>query len=602
MTENKGSEYDRGVQEARRHRARTEDNWLRASLGPLLWFGVPFAVAWALLRRQGPTGNSSNPFEGMMEQMMPIKKRQFRVDVKGTKFNDVIGIPEAKMEVRQYVDFLRSPNKFTRLGARLPEAKMEVRQYVDFLRSPNKFTRLGARLPRGCLLTGEPGTGKTLLAKAVAGEADVPFFSCSGSDFIELMGGSGPKRVRELFEEARSAAPAIVFIDEIDAIGSRAGKQGGSVSSEENRTINQLLAELDGLSTGSDAVIVMAATNFQDNIDKALLREGRFDRKVNIEMPDKAARVEIFKHYLSRVGTGDPNGRIVDEDGLKLPVSDSISNLNLATELADLTPGISPATIAAIVNEAALQSGIREKKLVEKEAILEAIDNTLVGRKHRNRQSEASLRRTAIHEVGHALTAWMLPTVKKVMKVSVVPRGKAQGYTQRAGSEYHEYQTNATLFADMVVMLGGRAAEETLLGDPSAGAMDDLQRATDIALKKMMVFGMDAGAGLLSYHPESTQAGRIFVSFSNTAQHIAEEEAMKLVSLAHKVAVEIIKANTTKIETATAELMTKKEIMTADLERLWGGRPLTPTVDQLVEKLMVLQQPPQKQEATPDTC
>ncbi|RNF05477.1 metallo-peptidase, Clan MA(E), Family M41 [Trypanosoma rangeli] len=556
-------EYKRGMEDAKRHRSRTEDNWVRSSVGPILWFGLPFAIAWVYLRRQAPAGATANPFEGMLEQLMPIKKRQFRVDVKGTKFGDVIGIPEAKMEVQQY---------------------------VEFLTQPNKFTRLGARLPKGCLLTGEPGTGKTLLAKAVAGEANVPFFSCSGSDFIELMGGSGPKRVRELFEEARNSAPAIVFIDEIDAIGSRAGKQGGAVSSEENRTINQLLAELDGLSTGTDAIIVMAATNFQDNIDKALLREGRFDRKVNIEMPDKAARVEIFKHYLDRVGTGDPRGRRVDEEGESLPLNEKMDNLELARELADLTPGISPATIATIVNEAALQSGIHEKRLVDKESMLEAIDNTLVGRKHRNRRSSLSLRRTAIHEAGHAITAWMLPSVKGVLKISVVPRGNAMGYTQRAGAEHHEYQTNATLLADMVVMLGGRAAEETLLRDQSAGAMDDLQRATDLALKQMMAFGMDAKAGLLSYHPESTQAGRIFVSFSNKAQNIAEEEAKKLVALAHQIAVEIIKANKTKIEAVVAELIDKKELLAADLERLLGQRPLSPTVDELVGKLMRLQE------------
>nr|CCC94380.1 putative zinc metallopeptidase [Trypanosoma congolense IL3000] len=565
-TDGSSTDYSRGLKDAAHHRARTEDNWLRPTVGPVLWFGVPIALSWMYLRRQSPVNAKNNPFESLMEQMIPIKKRQFRVEVKGTKFSDVIGIPEAKEEVRHY---------------------------VDFLKNPNKFTRLGARLPKGCLLTGEPGTGKTLLAKAVAGEADVPFFSCSGSDFIELMGGSGPKRVRELFEEARTAAPAIIFIDEIDAIGSRAGKQGGSVSSEENRTINQLLAELDGLNSGYDALIVMAATNFQDNIDKALLREGRFDRKVNIEMPDKAARVEVFKHYLDRICTGDPSGRTTDDEGHQLEVCEKISNLVLAEELADLTPGLSPATIATIVNEAALQSGIREKKLVEKEAFLEAVDNTLVGAKHRNRQSDASLRRTAVHETGHALTAWMLPTVKQVLKVSVVPRGQALGYTQRAGSEYHEYQTNATLLADMIVMLGGRAAEETLLGDPSAGAMDDLQRATDLALKQMMVFGMAADAGLLSYHPESTQAGRIFVNYSNKAQHLAEKEAMKLLTLAHQMAVDIVKANIRKVEVVVEELLSRKELTTADLERLWGARPATPTVEQLVSKLMSTQTQPQ---------
>ncbi|KAG8347925.1 zinc metallopeptidase [Trypanosoma vivax] len=560
------ADYDRGLKDAGSHRSRTEDNWVRPTFGPFLWFGVPLAISWAYLRRQTAGKGFANPLEGMMDQIMPIKKRQFRVDVKGTSFSDVIGIPEAKEEVQHY---------------------------VEFLRSPNKFTRLGARLPKGCLLTGEPGTGKTLLAKAVASEANVPFFSCSGSDFIELMGGSGPKRVRELFEEARSAAPSIIFIDELDAIGSRSGKQGGSVSSEENRTINQLLAELDGLSSGSDPLIVMAATNFQDNIDKALLREGRFDRKVNVEMPDKAARVEIFRHYLDRVCTGDPKGRTKDEGGTPLEVSEQVSNMQLARELAELTPGLSPATIATIVNEAALQSGIQEKKVVGKEAILEAVDNTLIGRKHRCRQGNVTLRRTAIHECGHALTAWMLPTVKQVLKVSIVPRGQALGFTQRAGGEYHEYQTNATLLADMVVMLGGRASEETLLGNPSAGAMDDLQRATDLALKQMIAFGMDADAGLLAYHPESTQAGRMFLSYSSEAQHLAEKEAMKLVSLAHKMAVEIVEANVAKVEAVVAELIEKKELVTVDLERLWGKRPNKPTAEELVDRLTALQKSPQ---------
>jgi len=493
---------------------------------------------------------------------MPIKKRQFRVEVMGTSFNDVIGIPEAKAEVRQY---------------------------VDFLVEPNKFTQLGARLPKGCLLTGEPGTGKTLLAKAVAGEAKVPFFSCSGSDFVELVSGSGPKRVRELFEEARAAAPAIVFIDEIDAIGSRSGGQGGSVSSEENRTINQLLAELDGLSTSTDPVVVLAATNFQDNIDKALLREGRFDRKIAIEMPDLSARVEVFEHYLQKVCTGDPAGRTKDGEGKELPAATTpVSNVELAGKLARLTPGLSPATIATIVNEAALQSGIAGKPLVELPSLLEAVDNTIIGKKHRNRQSVSSLRRTAIHESGHALVGWLLPTVQAVLKVSVIPRGHAMGYTQREGTEYHEYQTNATLFADMVVLLGGRAAESVLIGDPSAGAMDDLQRATDMAMKQMLAFGMSAKAGLLSYHPDYTQAGRDFSTFSNSAQHRAEVEAEKLLRAAYAMAVEIITANRAKIESMTEALIEKKELNTADVEALWGPRPKNPTKEELTEKVLAI--------------
>ncbi|KAK7200463.1 ATP-dependent zinc metallopeptidase [Novymonas esmeraldas] len=563
-TEPQNTQYQRGVEDAERHRRATETNWIRPALGPVVWIGVPFLVAWLYMRRVSPGsggggGGATSAFQGMMEQMMPIKKRKFRVDVKGTTFADVIGIPEATAEVRQY---------------------------VDFLTSPNTFTRLGARLPKGCLLTGEPGTGKTLLAKAVAGEAKVAFFSCNGADFIELMGGSGPKRVRELFEEARAAAPAIIFIDEIDAIGSRAGKQGGSVSSEENRTINQLLAELDGLSTSADPIVVLAATNFQDNIDKALLREGRFDRKVSIEMPDLAARRELFEHYLRRVCTGDPTGRTKDEDGKELQLDASVSNTALADQLADLTPGLSPATVATVVNEAALQSGIAGKPLVQLPALLDALDNTLMGRKHRNRQSDHSARRTALHEAGHALAAWMLPPVQRVLKISITPRGHAMGYTQRAGTEFHEYQTNATLFADMVVMLGGRAAEEVMLGDASAGAMDDLQRATDMALKQLLAFGMSTHTGMLAYHPDYTQAGRDFTTFSNDAQHRAEVEAQRLVAAAHTTAVELIRRHRDKMTAMETALLEKKELTTRDIEQLWGARPTTPTVEDLVQKVV----------------
>ncbi|CAD2222276.1 metalloprotease [Angomonas deanei] len=560
QTEEYKEDYERGKKDADAHRRATEPNWIRPSLGPFLYIGLPLLIMYVYLRKTAvasPSG-TANPFADMMESMMPIKKRQFRVDVKGTKFGDVIGIPEAKKEVEQY---------------------------VEFLTNPNKFTRLGARLPKGCLLTGEPGTGKTLLAKAVAGEAKVPFFSCNGADFIELVGGSGPKRVRELFTEARAAAPAIIFIDEIDAIGSRAGKQGGSVSSEENRTINQLLAELDGLSTSADPIVVLAATNFQDNIDKALLREGRFDRKVSIEMPDLAARREVFQHYLSKVGTGDPKGRTADEEGKPLPVDENISNAALATQLADLTPGLSPATIATVVNEAALQCGIAGKPLVELPNLLEAIDNTLIGRKHRNRQSDEAARRTAIHETGHALCSWLLPPITNVLKVSVTPRGQALGFTQRAGTEYHEYQTDVTLFADMVMMLGGRAAEEVYLGSPSAGAMDDLQRATDVAMKNMLAFGMSSKVGLLSYNPEYTQAGRDFTVFSDDAQHRAELEAKKLVGAAREMALDIVRRNKDKMDLMINALVEKKEITTKEVEELWGKRPSSPTIPELSKQV-----------------
>lgn len=547
------TQYERGLSDAERHRKATEPNWIRPALGPIVWFGGPLVLYLIYRRRSVGGGKGKNPFGDVMEFMMP--KRDFRVDVKGTRFEDVVGIPEAKQEVRQYVEFL-------------------IR--------PNHSTRLGARLPKGCLLTGEPGTGKTLLAKAVAGEANVPFFSCNGADFIELVGGSGPKRVRELFEEARKVSPSIVFIDELDGVGSRQGKKNGSVSSEENRTINQLLSELDGLSTSADPVVVIAATNFQDNIDKALLREGRFDRKIHIEVPDLAARKEVFEHYLKRVCTGDQTGRMIDGNKDSVPSEKSVSNAALAGTLAHLTPGLTPATIATIVNEAALQCGIQGKKIVDLPSLVEAVDATLIGKKHRNRQSEEARRRTATHEAGHALVGWMIPLLQPILKVSITPRGGALGFTQRAGAEHHQYQTNASLFADLVAMMGGRAAEEVTFGTISAGAIDDLQRATDMALKQMLAFGMSQRVGLLAYHPEYTTAGRDFTSFSNGAQHTAEKESQKLLHAAYEMAVSLVKEHNGKLQALIPKLLEKNEVTTEELEELWGPRPSQPDVHALL--------------------
>lgn len=544
--------YQKGVADAKYHRHTTEQNWVRPTFGPILWFGGPILLYMFLSRRKA-SSSGANPFGNVMEMMMP--KRQFRMEVKGTTFSDIIGVPEAKEEVRQY---------------------------VEFLTNPNHFTRLGARLPKGCLLTGEPGTGKTLLAKAVAGEANVPFFSCNGADFIELMGGSGPKRVRELFTEAREAAPSIIFIDEIDGVGSRRGKASGSVSNEENRTINQLLSELDGLSSNAHPIVVMAATNFQDNIDKALLREGRFDRKINIDMPDLTARKEVFLHYLNQVCTGDPNGRVRDGRQKKIKVSTAVDNAGLAATLANLTPGLSPATIATVVNEAALQCGIQGKQLVDLPSLMEAVDATLVGKKHRNRQTAEARRRTATHECGHALTAWMLPLVHPVLKVSITPRGTAMGFTQRAGAEHHEYQTNATLFADLVVMMGGRAAEEVVLGNVSAGAIDDLQRATELTIRQMLSFGMSENVGLMTYQPEYTTAGRDFTTFSNEAQVRAEEEAKRLVEKAYEVARSLVHAHKDKVDAMVEKLLEVSEVDTAMIEEVWGARPSKPDLPELL--------------------
>nr|CCC95985.1 unnamed protein product [Trypanosoma congolense IL3000] len=547
-------------------------------VGPLWYMKRKYSQAMA----QGLAGNASKKtgMGSIMDMMNPIKPRNFRVDVKGTTFADIIGIPEAKEDLKQY---------------------------VDFIKDPKKFTRLGARLPKGCLLTGSPGTGKTLLARAVAGEADAPFLSCSGADFIEIYGGSGPKRVRELFAQAREAAPCIVFIDEIDAIGSRsqAGRSMGGGSSEENRTINQLLAELDGL-TSKEAIVVIAATNYPEAIDKALLREGRFDRKVNVPMPDREARVELFEYYLKRIITGDPecapkirrfrtrdegeNGgsnsssdstcekkedssHAKGEEPLKVKVIPGVSNKEYAVALAERTPGVSPAQISTIVNEAALTSATTDVEVVSLKTLQESIDDVLIGKKHRQRMSEASLRRTAYHEVGHAIVAWTSPLQKEVVKISIVPRGKAGGYTQQVQDEALEPRTDEYLFSQLCVLMGGRVAERIFMKDISTGAMDDLQRATRIAMEKLLLYGMSKSIGQLAFKPNERNEGRGWMNYSEELHAKVEEEARQLVAAAYKHTEQLLLEKRALHEELTSLLLEKKELTKEDIEKVLGPRP-----------------------------
>lgn len=421
--------YYRGFFDARKRIPEQHEETFGRAVARGIFVALPMVAMFYLFTRartamtaemtsaMNPSGKKKGFFAQAMkeanEMMNPMGKRDFEMKTSGTTFKDVIGIDEALIEVKQY---------------------------VDFLKKPEQFTRLGGRLPKGCLLTGQPGTGKTMLAKAVAGEAGVPFFTCSGADFIEVYAGSGPKRVRDLFEAAKKAAPSVIFIDEIDAVGARnAGKDAtsGGVSSEENRTVNQILAELDGLQK-SDSLVVLAATNFPDNLDKALLREGRFDRKIEIPMPDIKARNELFKHYLSKVVTGDPNGTLkinVGETTHLNKADPGVSNDAIARRLSGLTPGISPATISAIVNEAALAAAIKGDRQVTVERLLPAIDDVLVGKKNRNRMTETAAKRVALHEGGHTVVAWLLSQQAKVIKVSINPRGMAGGFTQQLGQE-----------------------------------------------------------------------------------------------------------------------------------------------------------------------
>jgi AFG3 family protein len=543
-------------------------------IGPIWYVRRKYmqSMGTAAASAAGDKAKASNPMSAMMEMMNPMKAKQFRVDVKGTTFNDVIGIPEAKEDLKQY---------------------------VDFLKDPAKFTRLGARLPKGCLLTGQPGTGKTLLARAVAGEADKPFFSCSGADFIEIFGGSGPKRVRELFTEARAAAPCVVFIDEIDAIGSRnAGRSmGGGGSSEENRTINQLLAELDGLSS-KETIVVIAATNFPDAIDKALLREGRFDRKVTIPMPDKSARTDLFEFYLNRVITGDANckpkimkmkERVKEgEDPKKaeearaaaeasaapvpIKVIPGVSNKDSAAKLADRTPGVSPAQISTIVNEAALTCAVNNCDVVGLKELQDAIDDVLIGKKHRQRMSSNSLRRTAYHECGHALMAWLNPLQKDVIKISIIPRGRAGGYTQQTQDEALDPHTDQFLFSQLCVLLGGRVAERVVLGDISTGALDDLQRATKIALDTLLSYGMSKEIGQLAFKQNDKQDGRAWMNFSEQLHAKVEDEARALVRKAYVHTETTLIAKKEKLAELAELLLEKKELMQDDITKVLGPR------------------------------
>lgn len=532
--------------------------------GPLIYFRRKYMKS----QTAGKAGKGIMDF--MSDMMSPVKARNFRTEVKGTTFNDVIGIPEAKEELKQY---------------------------VDFLKNPDRFRRLGARLPKGCLLTGQPGTGKTLLARAVAGEASTPFFSCSGADFIEVFGGSGPKRVRELFEEARKAAPCVVFIDEIDALGSRnqGGPSMGGGGSEDNRTINQLLSELDGLST-KEPIVVVAATNYQDAIDKALLRDGRFDRKVNIPMPDKTARKELFEYYLGRVVTGDKACKPVFQEFKKtteastgeqtvkssfttkevvpgLKILPEVRNDEYAARLADRTPGVSPAQIATIVNEAALEAAAQNCEVVPLNFLQDAIDDVLIGKKHRQRMSGRSLQRTAYHEVGHCIMAWLSPLQKDVVKISIIPRGRAGGYTQQIQDEALEPQTKEILFSQLCVLMGGRVAEKVFQEDISTGAMDDLQRATRLAMEVLLKCGMSSSIGQLAFKPNEKNDGRAWMTWSEELHTKVEAEARAMVSSAFRFAEETILKNKDKHVQLAELLLEKKELGREEIQSILGARP-----------------------------
>ena len=427
--------------------------------------------------------------------------------------------------------------------AGLSEAKVEIMEIVDFLRKADKYRELGAKIPKGALLVGPPGTGKTLLAKAVAGEANVPFLSISGSDFVEMFVGVGASRVRDLFEQAKQKAPCIVFIDEIDAIGRARGKNAGfSGNDERENTLNQLLTEMDGFQTNA-GVIVLAATNRADILDKALMRAGRFDRQIDVGLPDVKEREEIFNVHLRHIKLADGIDR---------------------SFLAKQTPGFSGADIANVCNEAALIAARNDKSQVEREDFMAAIDRIVGGLEKRNKtMSEAERRATAIHEAGHATVMWLTKDCDPVLKVTVIPRGNSLGATWSVPDEERVHVTNEVLEAKLAGMLGGRIAEEVNYGTLGAGALSDLERATKTTYAMVAFYGMSKKIGPISYYDATGTRDTFTKPFSEHTAVEIDGEVRRILEEAYARARAIIEANNDKIN-AMADLLLEKETIYAE--------------------------------------
>ncbi len=432
-------------------------------------------------------------------------------------------------------------------------AKEEVMEIVDFLKNPSKYTSLGAKIPKGALLVGPPGTGKTLLAKAVAGEANVPFFSISGSDFVEMFVGVGASRVRDLFRQAKEKAPCIVFIDEIDAVGRARGKNVGFSSNDEREnTLNQLLTEMDGFGTNS-GVIILAATNRADILDKALLRAGRFDRQIHVDLPELKEREEIFQVHLK---------------GLKVAPDFNVEFM------AKHTPGFSGADIANVCNEAALTAARRNKALIDTQDFLDAVDRIVGGleRKNATIMSEKEKRTTAYHEAGHAIAGWLLPNADPVFKVSLIPRGQALGLTWSLPAE-RKIVSKSVLMDEMCTLMGGRAAEELINGEPASGAINDLERLTRIAYSMVQYYGMSEKVGEISFYDSTGSRGYdLSKPYSEKLAEDMDQEVKSLVQTVHDKTVGLLKDNMEAF-TQIAEMLLEKEVIFADdIEKILGPK------------------------------
>ena len=436
--------------------------------------------------------------------------------------------------------------------AGLEEAKTEVMEIVDFLKTPLRYTTLGGKIPKGALLVGPPGTGKTLLAKAVAGEANVPFFSMSGSDFVEMFVGVGASRVRDLFKQAKEKAPCIIFIDEIDAIGRARGRNPNFGSNDEREnTLNQLLTEMDGFASNS-GVIILAATNRADILDKALLRAGRFDRQIQVELPDLNERKDIFKVHLRDVKY-DPN---LDIDFF-----------------AKQTPGFSGADIANVCNESALIAARRDKQLVEKQDFLDAVDRIIGGLEKKNKLiSVEEKRAVAYHEAGHATVSWLLEYAHPLVKVTIVPRGKALGAAWYLPEE-RQLTTKEQILDEMAAALDGRAAEELCFGQISTGALNDLERVTKQAYAMVSYFGMSEKVGKASYYDSSGQNEYSFNKpYSEKTAELIDSEAKKIIDESYERAKMILKEHEAGHKEISELLLEREVLFAEDLERILGPR------------------------------
>ena len=490
------------------------ESWFMILLGLLTPFGllIIFFVFWFILMSKGQGGAGKTMSFGTSKA-----KKITELDKNRVTFNDVAGVDEEKEELQEI---------------------------VEFLKSPKKFTDMGARIPKGVLLVGHPGTGKTLLAKAVAGEAGVPFFIISGSDFVEMFVGVGASRVRDLFEQAKKNAPCIIFIDEIDAVGRQRGAGVGGGHDEREQTLNQLLVEMDGFAT-NEGVIVLAATNRPDILDKALLRPGRFDRQIVVSAPDVKAREEILEVHARK--------KILGED------------VDFKT-IAKNTSGFSGADLENVLNEAALLAARRNKTEINMAEIEDAMVKVTMGPEKKTRvRSEKENKLVAYHEAGHAVVSRFLPTQDAVHQISIVPRGMAGGYTMYRPTEDKSFMSKSEMLEQIVSLLGGRVAEQLILNDISTGASNDIERATQIARSMVTKYGMSDRIGtiMLGTNQEEVFLGRDFSQgkgYSEETAGIIDEEVKKIVDNAYKTAEDILKTNIDKLHAVAGVLLEKEKI------------------------------------------